>query len=482
MLLSEYYSRKIEIIHGSAKRLHSVINQILEFRKAETQNQKLTVSKGNLANLVTEIGLHYKEMNRNSRVKYRIDIEAKDVYLYFDPDMLATILHNLLSNAVKYTPEGEIRLCLRQVEENGIVCMEIEVSDTGYGIKPEALPHIFERYYQAKGTHQASGTGIGLALVKSLTDLHEGTIRVESAMGKGTVFTFHILKDNAYPNALHREDRDTHTVEGLIPDKNLHREENESDTRPIVLVVEDSADIREYIASSFSDDYHIMVAADGKEGLALAQKHIPNIIISDIMMPVMDGIELCKAIKEDMHTSHIPVILLTAKDTIQDKEEGYISGADSYLTKPFSTKLLHSRIDNLLESRRKLAQQIVANVREFKPGDKSKPIMSSLDEEFLAKITELVKSNPDKLDISFIAEKMKMSHSTFYRKIKGLTGITANEFIRKIKLRNSLQLLMSGKYNISEIAYMAGFDNVDYFRECFKKEYGLSPKEYLKTK
>ncbi|MDR0811164.1 MAG: response regulator, partial [Paludibacter sp.] len=259
--------------------------------------------------------------------------------------------------------------------------------------------------------------------------------------------------------------------------------EEDTETRPIVLVVEDNADIREYITSSFTDDYRIIAAADGKEGLELAQKHIPNIIVSDIMMPVMDGIELCRAVKEDIRTSHIPVILLTAKDAIQDKEEGYESGADSYLTKPFSAKLLHSRINNLLESRRKLAQQIAENMHELKPDENSKPVkMSALDEKFLIKITELVEANldSDKLDISFIVEKIKMSHATFYRKIKGLTGITANEFIRKIRLKNSMQLLMSGAYNISEVAYMTGFNDIDYFRECFKKEYGMTPKEYLK--
>ncbi|MDR2841449.1 MAG: response regulator [Paludibacter sp.] len=480
--LSDYYNKKIEIIHSSATRLLNLINQILEFRKTETQNRRLTVSKGNLANLVTEIGLRYKEINRNDKVKYNINIEAQNAELYFDSDMITTILSNLLSNAVKYTTQGEIRITLRELGKENNRYMEIEVSDSGYGIEKEALPYIFDRYYQAKGKHQASGTGIGLALVKSLTDLHEGIINVTSEVGRGTTFSLQILKYNSYPNALHKEGQDKAASTTTTTGDNLNAED-ENDNRPMLLVVEDNTDIREYISTSFAAEYQIISASNGKEGLELAQKHIPNIIVSDIMMPIMDGIELCKKIKEDIRTSHIPIILLTAKDTIQDKETGYISGADSYLTKPFSAKLLQSRIGNLLESRQKLAQQITANIHELTPEDKDKPLkISALDQKFLAQITEIIEANldSDQLDISFILKKIRMSHSTFYRKIKGLTSISANEFIRKIRLKNSVLLLMSGEYNVSEIAYMCGFNDVDYFRECFKKEYGMSPKEYLK--
>ena len=204
------------------------------------------------------------------------------------------------------------------------------------------------------------------------------------------------------------------------------------------------------------------------------------------MMPVMDGIELCRSIKEDMRTSHIPVILLTAKDSIQDKEEGYDSGADSYLTKPFSAKLLNSRIHNLLESRKKLAQQITAHTQELEPKALQEPMepieLNKLDREFLEKLTHIIEENLDaELDIPFMTSKIGMSHSPFYRKVKALTGISANEFIRKVRLKNSLQLLLTGTYNISEAAYMTGFNNVSYYRQCFKDEYGMSPTEYLKS-
>lgn len=480
--LSTYYSKKVQVIHSSAIRLLNLINQILEFRKTETQNRKLTVAKGDLGSLVTEIGLRYKELNRNEKVKFHIQVQPKETKLYFDADIISTILNNLLSNAIKYTPEGEISLMMHPVVDGENRYMEIVVKDTGYGIDTDALPHIFDRYYQAKGKHQASGTGIGLALVKSLADLHEGILSVESEVGKGTTFTFRLLTENSYPDALHKEEKETIVREEI--DK-IKEEREDTDIRPMILVVEDNDDIREYITTSFSNDYRILSANNGKEGLEQAQHHIPDIIISDIMMPVMDGIELCKLIKEDIRTSHIPVILLTAKDSIQDKEEGYESGADSYLTKPFSAKLLHSRVHNLLESRKKLALLITNRTKELKPEQSQESMkLSRLDEEFLNRFTAIVEENIDtpQLDMPFMIGKMNMSHSTLYRKIKGLTGISGNEFIRKIRLKNSLRLLMEEGLNISEAAYASGFNDLGYFRACFKEEYGMAPSEYIKQK
>ena len=479
--LSAYYSNKVKVIHSSAIRLLNLINQILEFRKTETQNRKLTVAKGDLGNLVTEIGLRYKELNRNEKVKFHIQVQPKEAKLYFDADIISTILNNLLSNAIKYTPEGEINLIMHRIDDKDNRYMEIVVNDTGYGIDADALPHIFDRYYQVKGKHQASGTGIGLALVKSLADLHEGTLYVESEIGKGTTFTFRILAENTYPDALHKEEKETVIQEEI--EKPEEEEKEDTDIRPMILVVEDNDDIREYIASSFSSNYRIITAINGKEGLEQALNQIPDIIISDIMMPEMDGIELCKLVKEDIRTSHIPVILLTAKDSIQDKEEGYESGADSYLTKPFSAKLLNSRVHNLLESRKKLALIVANRTKELKPEQQEETIkLNKLDEEFLTKFTTIVEENIDmeKMDMSFMMEKMNMSHSTLYRKIKSLTGMSGNELIRKIRLKNSLRLLMEEGHNISEAAYASGFNDLGYFRSCFREEYGMAPSEYIK--
>ena len=478
--LSPKHANKISIIHDSATRLLNLINRILEFRKTETQNRKLSVTKGNLGQLVQEVGLRYKELNPNNKVNYHIHIETEDTEIFYDADMITIILDNLMSNAAKYTSEGDITLSLRSVEENQIKYTEISVSDTGHGIAAEALPHIFDRYYQAKSKYQASGSGIGLALVKGLSELHEGILKVESALDTGTTFTLRLLTENTYPNAIHAqhdmEKKPTDAEETTVADP-------PTENHPIVLVVEDNTDIREYIRSSFTEFYEVITAKDGKEGWELAQGRIPNIIVSDIMMPVMDGIELCKRVKEDMRTSHIPVILLTAKDSLQDKEEGYASGADSYLTKPFSAKLLHSRINNLLENRKKIASLLA--LADTQPKQESAVnSLNKLDNEFLQKITQIIEENleMEKMDIAFIADKMCMSHSTLYRKIKGLTDMSANEFIRKVKMRKGVELLMSGQYTISEIAYMIGFSSVAYFRQCFKDEYGMSPSDYVKQK
>jgi signal transduction histidine kinase/ligand-binding sensor domain-containing protein/DNA-binding response OmpR family regulator len=482
--LPEYFRKKISVIYGSSLRLLNLINQILEFRKTETQNRQLTVAKGNLANLVTEIGLRYKELNQNGKVMLHTYIETAETVLYFDADMINTILNNLLSNALKYTLQGEIRLLMRSVSISDKKYTEIEVSDTGYGIDSTALPYIFDRYYQAKGKHQASGTGIGLALVKSLVELHEGELHVSSMVGKGTSFVFRLLTENTYPKALHAESKNTYPDDISFSDS----EENTYETSCMVLVIEDNAEIQQYIASSLSDDYKVITAVDGKEGLELAQQHIPDIIISDIMMPQMNGIEFCTVIKRDIRTSHIPVILLTAKDSIQDREEGYKSGADSYLTKPFSARLLRSRMVNLLESRKKFALQIVSHATNSNETgfDISLPEldMNKLDKDFLTKLTAIIEENLDleKLDVIFLREKMYMSGSSFYRKVKGLTGLSPNEFIRKIRIRKAALLLLSGKHNVSEVSYLAGFNDVAYFRQCFKGEYGVTPTEFVRKK
>ena len=478
--LSAKHNKKISIIHKSSLRLLDLINHILEFRKTQTQNRKLSVTKGDISYLVQEIGLKYKELNQNPDVSYHTKIETEDTELFFDIDMINMILDNLMSNAGKYTSKGDICLRLRSVEENLLKYTEISVSDTGYGIAPEALPHIFERYYQANSEYQASGSGIGLALVKSLSDLHEGILTVESELEKGTTFRLRLLTNNTYPNAAHPEKKDDK------PQPAFETPETETLTneRPIILLVEDNMDIREYVQSALGDVFEIITANNGKEGLEMAQAQIPNVIVSDIMMPVMDGLELCKLLKKDVRTCHIPVVLLTAKDSLQDKETGYAAGADSYLTKPFSANLLHSRINNILENRKMIAALVASDAQTPKKEEKgtSATSLTRLDNDFLQKVTAIIEENleTDKLDIAFIAEKMCMSHSTLYRKIKGLTEMSANEFIRKIKMRKSLELMKDG-YSISEIAYMLGFSSSAYFRICFKDEFGMSPTEYMKS-
>lgn len=480
--------KKITVIHNSAIRLLNLINQILEFRKTETQNKKLRVSKENLSALIMETGLRYKELNRKEEIEFKISIESDPVLLYFDREILTMVLDNLISNAIKYTEKGEIGLSLYTVRRNDTEYVEIKVSDTGQGISPDELPHIFERYYQANSGQQASGTGIGLALVKNLVKLHEGEIRAESTEGAGTNFYFSLLMHNIYPNALHADPEErkekTEEIKEISTDVAESADTEQTvNEKPILLVVEDNPDICEYISESFADSFEVITAGEGEAGYHAAFAHTPDIIVTDIMMPGMDGIAFCKIVKEDVRTSHIPVIMLTAKDSLQNKEEGYMAGADSYLTKPFSASLLRSRIHNLLESRKKLARQFSANLHVA--SDKSIALhesLNQLDNEFMQKITRIIEENleSEKIDVTYLADKLYMSKSTLYRKVKALTGISTNEYVRKIKMQNAEKLILEGRYTISEIAFRVGMNSAVYFRQCFKEEFGVSPSEYLK--
>lgn len=495
--IAERVHHKIGCIHASAERLLNLINDILEFRKTQTQNRKLTVAKANLGAFVREIGVRFKDLNQNSRLNIRLNIKTGVPELYFDSEVINTVINNLMSNAIKYTPEGSITLSLTMPEDNTVA---IAVEDTGYGIDKDALPHICDRYYQENGNHQASGTGIGLALVKSLATLHQAELTVESEKGRGSKFTFSLKTDRTYPEALHKDDnQDLATAENAEENETTSKEPTE-DIRPLLLIVEDNADIRLYIEESLHEDYRIIQACNGREGMEQAFSKVPDIIVSDIMMPEMDGIKMTHILKEDIRTSHIPIILLTAKTSINDQEEGYDSGADSYLTKPFSAKLLHSRIRNILSGRRRLADYIVQkNISQFetsadeqqtsqKATEEKEDAMtcqiSNLDKKFLEKLNKLIENHisTDDLDMAFMTDKMAMSHSTFYRKVKALTGMSANEYIKKAKLRHSMTLLKKGEYSIAEVAILAGFNNLGNFRESFKREFGKSPSEILKGK
>lgn len=466
--------RLVAMIQKSAKRLQRLINEIMEFRKTETQNRRLTVARGDIGQHVREICLNYKELYRNPKVQFVYNIAENLPSVWFDSEIITTILNNYLSNAIKYTEQGSITTTVQAEADR---CIRISVTDTGYGISPDALPHIFERYYQANGSHQASGTGIGLALVKSLADLHEAQVSVDSHEGQGSRFTLSLDIHNNYPNALHKEDQEN---------EELRMKKEVFPSAPLLLVVDDNADIRQYIADSFCDDFRISQATNGEEGVQMAKEQIPDIIISDIMMPKLNGIQLTHQLKEDIRTSHIPIILLTAKNTDEDKEDGYDSGADSYLTKPFTTKLLASRIQNLLTSRRRLAEYITHHpeMAEEDTSSTVTPQLGRLDREFLDKLNGIIRDNvmSQDIDLPFITDKMAMSHSTFYRKVKALTGLTAKEYIRKFRLQHCYHLLESGEYNVNQAAMMTGFNQMAHFRETFKNEFGILPSEVIKRK
>jgi len=464
-------TKKINSMHRVANRLLQLINQILEFRKTESNNRELIVKRGDIVRYIYEIGLKYRELNTNKNIEFTIELPHEKMEMLFDSEVVSIILDNLLSNAFKYTKQGEVHLQLRRYEEKGVSYTEVEVNDTGLGIPESDVTYIFQRYFQVKNkTHTAGGTGIGLAIVKNLVELHQAEITVESEIDKGTSFKVRFLSNNTYPGIKH-----THT-----PDEEIEDAELLDDTKEVILIVDDNEEIIEYIYDSLIDTYHVIKAKDGQEGYNIACEKIPDIIISDIMMPVMDGIEMCKALKKEMSTCHIPIVLLTAKGSIQDKSEGYSAGADSYLTKPFSSTLLKSRLKNIVDTRKTLStsyNKIFKDKKQF-----FKEATNQLDKEFLEKLTEVIEGNleEEEMNISQIASNMNMSHSTLYRKIKALTDLTANEFIRKVRMRVAEELILSNEYNISEIMYKIGINSKSYFRQCFKDEFGVAPTDYIK--
>ncbi len=491
--IPEATRHKLAVIHQSARRLSDLINQTLEFRKTETNNRKLKVKKANIVDTVREVALKYEELSQKPDVAFRFVAPEPDIAIYFDPEVIRVCADNIISNAVKYTDRGSIDVCVERKKEDGKHLVEIAISDTGCGISSFALPHIFERYYQERGAHQASGTGIGLALTKNLIDLHGGTISVKSKLGEGTTFVITLKEDEIYPDAIHSaieeglqnaETAGTGNEADNETDGETNKAEAKQQDRLSLLVVEDNKEILDYIRSSFADEYEVITATNGREGLALALDNEPDIIISDIMMPQMDGNEMTRALKNDIRTSHIPIILLTAKDSLDDKEEGYKAGADSYLTKPFTTSLLRSRIINLLNARRGFQKAIAQNGTPDEMREKREALkqsLSDLDRQFLDKLDNVIEQNiSGDVDVDLLAQSMAVSTSTLYRKMKALTGGSTNEYIRRQKMRYAEKLLLTGKYTISEISFMVGMNSVAYFRRCFKDEFGLIPSEYIK--
>lgn len=477
--------RKLAIIHDSAKRLNSLISQILEFRKTETENRRLCVSRDDIVGCVHEICLKYEELNRKDLVNIRFTMSDAPIEIYFDKEVVMVIVDNLVSNAIKYTDRGEIVVSVDRSFRNGKNMVDISVTDTGHGISADALPHIFDRYYQENGPYQASGTGIGLAMVKKLVELHHGTITVDSTPEKGSCFCISLHADEVYPNCLHKE-RDVHKTENNVTEATVKATDGSEPTGkelPIVVVVEDNKDIRDYIAESFAPRYDVRTAENGRAGLALALAVTPDIVISDIMMPEMDGNELCKRLKADVRTSHIPVILLTAKDATSAKEEGYEAGADSYLTKPFTTSLLETRVRNLLNQRRMLLQGMMnlKNATLVQKQEQLREALSEIDREFYDKVNTLIEARiSGDVDVNYLADNLNMSTSTLYRKMKAVMGVSTNEYIRKYKMHYAEKILLEGKCNISETCFMVGINSVSYFRKCFKDEFGMLPSEYIK--
>ncbi len=475
--------KSIRLMQKQSKRLLRMVNQLLDYQKAEAGSLQLLLQPGEIVSFSYDIFCLFKDEAARRKMNYLFHAEEKYISFGFDHNKLEIIVFNILANAFKFTPDGgTISMHISRQTDKGC---RIKITDTGKGIPENERDKIFDRYYRGKESDIAavSGTGIGLSFVKELVEFHGGFITVEPNETRGTVFSI-TLPHKEFTEKYTAEDSfyqdnhaDTTTLNSQIMQETNEQVQAEQEL-PIILVVEDDADIQQYVYEILSPSFHVVTAANGKEGLVKALETIPDLIVSDIMMPEMDGIELCRTLKSHKDTSHIPIILLTALSDMAHHVQGIQEGADVYLPKPFNSQLLLVHIHNLINSRNKLkelyAKRVLLGTGSFE--------IKTFEEEFLYKLMKLVEENISSSNFSNdeLANMMFMSRSTFYRKLKAVTGMSGNEFIRTSRLNYAVKLLESGNYSVTDAAYEAGFNDIKYFRKRFQDQFGVSPSEYKK--
>ena len=479
MSLVKTYS---QYILANAHRLMKLINQLMDVSKIESGKMELNLSTGNLATFLSQIFHSFELLAQQKDIQMELQVSEPDIVGDFDEDKLEKIFFNLLSNALKFTPaKGKVIFSLEALEEQ----VKVTVADTGMGISPKQLPSVFERFYQAddSGTRAHEGTGIGLTLVKELVDLHEGTINVVSEADQGTTFTVElpfVRKTNVVGAKDFSGNRFAPAFTALVSEESPVNEETSLE-RNTLLIVEDNVEIQTFIATELSPFYEILLANNGQEGISLALQKVPDLIISDVMMPKVDGFAMVKMLRANEATSHIPIVILSAKSSFESKITGLEIGGDDYLTKPFSVKELLLRVTNMLERRDRiqeiLRQQLALPNESLKVTAKSLP---PSEKAFLAKATAIVEQNIDNLefDVTAFCEAIGMSRSNLYRKSKALTGLSIVEFIRTTRLKKAATLLKESTDKIEVIALQVGFSDVTYFNKCFKKQFGVSPGKY----
>lgn len=465
-------------------RLSRLLQQILEFRKAESGNLRLRVAYGNISEFIRNAIESFYPLIRKKKLHFSYVSDPENIQGLFDIDKLDKILYNLVSNAAKYVSEGgsiRVTLSYRDEEKDHIL---VSVKDDGAGISKEDQQTLFKRFYEGNyRRHKTTGTGIGLSLVKDLVNLYHGTIQVESEIGKGTEFTVILPIDVSCFEDSEIDTNKFETVrEPTIVEAPAIAEENVPTTKKqktsSVLVVEDNAEILQLIHRLLNRDYHVLTATNGKEAMLILEHEKIDIIVSDIMMPEMDGVELCRSLKNNIEYSHIPIILLTAKTDEKDRADAYESGADAFISKPFNLNVLHARIKNLLKSRERIARdfknQLVFELKDLE--------FTNLDEEFIRKAIDCVNRHLDntEFDQQQFSEEMNVSKSTLYNKLKTLTGLNTSAFITNIRLKAACRIMDQNRnIRISDLAYAVGFNDPKYFSSCFKKEFNMRPSEYI---
>ena len=484
----------LKMVQRNALALQQLVSNILDFRKIQNGKMELKLYRFDIVKTLTMWVGDFQLTAERKQIRLHLDVDdLKGSHeMIADQDKISRIVFNLLSNALKYTPAGgEIFVSLKDEGAN----LRLDVKDTGKGISQDEADKIFERFFQAKGA--ASGTGIGLALVKSFVELHHGEARVESELGKGSDFIVVIPREQEGDSQVIHNDVDivdnsvnasASTGKNLVDESVLQyiddgdrsrgkvqRLVSENTNRPTVLVIDDNTDIRQYERTLLQDEYVVLEAADGKEGLAVALKEVPDLVICDVMMPVMDGLELTEQLKTNTATSHIPVIMLTAKNLEEHRAEGYEHGADSYITKPFHSKVLLARIENLLRQRQ-LLKHLYQGTQEAEK-EISESHLEDRDKQFLKQLQTIIQQNlsDSEFGVEDMGQQIGLSRVQLYRKVKAMTGSSVVDLLRKARLAKARRLLETRSMSVSEVAYEVGFSAPSYFTKCFKEEYGMLP-------
>lgn len=470
----------------NAERLLRLINQILELRKAEKRKLEPKVQPIDLIQFISDTLGSFSELADNKNITLTYTWNQNQIIIWYDPDMLDKCIYNILSNAFKFTPAGgKVKVDIQQ-DENQYVF--IRITDTGIGIKTEDIDYIFERFYQVEKKSSIAGTGIGLHLTKNIIDLHHGNIIVDSDEGKGTTFCITIRPGNKHfkpeeiVNTPYQSiNKTTHSFqEGqkkiAIPSEE-DKDEIQTESNITLLLVEDDNDMRQYVKEELKNTYHIIEAKNGKFGLAKAIKYMPDLIITDVMMPEMSGIELCRSIKQNTATSHIPVIILTAQSDIKHRIEGLETGADSYISKPFNSKHLRIRIEKLIELRQTMKERFSKSLNM----EAHQIALTSTDEKLLQGVIDHIRENIEnpELNVESMSKKLGMSRTHLHRKLKALSGQTPIEFIRVIRMKQAAYLLSTGKLTIAEVGYKVGYSTPSYFSSSFNSHFGMSPTVYM---
>ena len=482
--ISQNVRSHLEIVQSNSQRMLRMVNQLLEFRKVQNQKMKLKVQETLLSELVEETSMNFKKEAYDKHIQFEIVNKASDSTVWVDRQRMDTVLWNLLSNAFKFTPAGKsIRVIID--DKPGFVMLSVQ--DEGIGIAPEKRNMLFERFSSNNELNNTNtgGTGIGMNLTKELVDLHHGYIEVESEVGKGTTITvlLHTGKEHFGTEVDFISDDITTNqalIEPTLQDKLDSIEQEQQDNKRTILIVDDSQDMRNFLTTIMSRDYNVESAADGEEAKQIIRTKPIDLVITDLMMPNVDGLELTQFIKTNPDLDYIPVILLTAKTAIESRLKALQIGADDYVTKPFEPEYMRARVHNILVQREQLEQSYRQRLMRLEPQKADEQVPG---DAFLAKLLDVMNKQIDNntLTVDELVDEMGMGRTVFFNKLKSMTGLSPVEFIREMRIKRAAQLLEERKYNITEVTYMVGMNDSRYFAKCFKNTYGITPSEYRRN-